>query len=125
MDAIVQVGITGAVAGVVSALVNGVIAPRINWGIEKKREQLKHKRELIALWRKMAHSYWREGSGKVVFPSYLEKHLDYYSLKPLLKNDQELVEIFNRGQTPTEATNACHARLLEIIASIEREWGLL
>ncbi len=47
----VWAAVIGGVAGLATGALSSLIAPWANWGVERRREQLKHKRDLISSWR--------------------------------------------------------------------------
>ena len=84
MDAILTALIPASL-GLLGGVVGSLIAPWVNWGIEKRRQKLAYRRELVASWRKMIQSVTRnprDGGKSLVF--HLERYDRFYSLKPHL-----------------------------------------
>ena len=53
MDANVIAAVFGAVGGVVTGTISSLIAPWVQWGIEKRRKRFERRRSLINSWRDM------------------------------------------------------------------------
>jgi hypothetical protein len=123
MDATVQVALTGAI---VAALVNAIIAPRINWGIERRREDSKYKKECINAWRKLVadlSEYYKIMPDTV--PQIKENPIEFlgrstafYSLRPLLTPTA-------MSQLNTVSHEHIRDVLIDEIARIEKEWSRL
>ena len=126
MDATVQVALTGAVAGVVAALVNGVIAPRISWGIERRREELRYRKDHIHAWRQLvvdlAEHYKSlpdsAAEAKEHPLKFLNRSTAFLSLRKRLTPTAE------RELSSDSYEHICDV-LADEIARIEKEWRLL
>jgi hypothetical protein len=122
---------------VLSSVITGVIAPSINWGIEKKKQTRSDRKEKIHKWQQMAQRVILEldkiqrGEAPTITgvrsqaAYFLERELDFSSLKPLLPKSA-ISEIYV-GLTfiagPTIDSKL--VRLIDEIARIEKEWGLV
>ena len=123
MDTAVQVALTGAVAGVVAALVNGVVAPRINWGIERKRINSQYRKDHLHAWRKlifdMTERYKPDSvpQAKEAPLEFLNGSTAFYSLRPMLTSP-------SLNALNTTSYEQIRSVLINEIARIEKEWGL-
>jgi hypothetical protein len=73
---------------VVSLIVGAIVGPYINWGIEKRKLLLAHRRELVAQWRKMLFEIsQRQVQTAEPIVHMLELYEAFYSLKPHLRPD--------------------------------------
>jgi len=126
MDATVQVALAAGGAALVSAIVTSLLAPHINWGIEKKKEKFAYKRKLIADWRAMLAEAAQEnvGGDDVKLLAYLEKDKYYYSLTSHIPNDKDAYAKY-RKRHATASTPVFLRYLSDVIARLEKEWGLL
>jgi hypothetical protein len=120
-----------------SSVVTGIIAPSINWGIEKKKQTRSDRKEKIHKWQQMVQRVILEldniqrGESPPITgmrspAAYLlDRELDFSSLKPLLPKSA-IGEIYV-GMTfiagPTIDSKL--VRLIDEIARIEKEWGLV
>jgi hypothetical protein len=123
MDATVQVALVAGGAALVSAVVTSLLAPHINWGIEKKKALLQQQRETIDKWRQVLedlnryYSQYKEDI-KILYPiDYLMKQKGGYSLKPYLS--QHALKELDSNHYPgiTEV-------LTDEISRIEQKWRL-
>lgn len=110
-----------AVVGLASGAVGSLIAPWVNWGIEKKRLLIAARREFLKECRELIHS----APPREEFRSSNV----YARLLPLLSSgtrelvESETTDIFVVGRIAE--VNSYARRLFDEIAKIEREWGLL
>jgi len=105
MDSALQIALIAAAGGLVGGLITGIIAPHVAWGIEKKKQKLSYRRELISKWRAMLQEVAREKSDLKTTRLKLESHGDFYSLWPHLKQrstpiDDKLIETFSPELSP-------------------------
>lgn len=105
----------------IAGALGSIIAPWVNWRIEKRRQQLAYRKELVASWRKMPEDF---NSSVGYNPShllvYLERHKDFYSLRP------HLDEVINNYRTVASDSDmpALLSYLVDEIGRIERGWKL-
>lgn len=109
----------------VMGFIAGLFAPWVKWGIEKRRERLRHRRDLVAKWRRMIQTV----AGTPIDPALgvthlLERHEDYYSLRPHLST-KTLGEIHSPHTWDGSSIGAELNNTLDDIAEIERKWGLV
>jgi hypothetical protein len=112
---------------VVSLIVGAIIGPYINWGIEKRKQKLAYRRELVAKWRTMLAEAGNGdiGRGKETdkLLAFLEKHKDFYSLTPHLPTDDSYEKYYKRHASLS--VPVYHRYLTDEISRIEKEWDLL
>lgn len=118
MDENIVTAIIGFVAGVIGTLV----APWVNWGIEKRRIRQHNRKDAIANWRQVISRVAKEqeytDAGELEF--LLHQEPEYLNLKPRLS--QKTQAMFDLNQvSPEEALEALHAE----ISVVERSWHLL
>lgn len=125
MDTTLKIALVGAFGAVIGSLFTVVIGPHVIWGIEKRKQKLAHRRELIAKWREMAAETSKQIGVDVEL--YIHSHKDYFSLLPHLKREgakARMKLISETMQTPYAITPAL-VYLLEEIDRIERKWDLV
>ena len=112
MDSIYHILIPG-VLGLIGGAIGSLIAPWVNWGIEKRREKLNRRRKFIISWRRFI--------GSAEFnPQTFADTLTYTTLEPyLLEETKALIE--NKADTDEQIKR----RLLKEITRIEKEWGIV
>jgi hypothetical protein len=132
MDEHIISGIVGFATGAIASLV----APWVNWGIEKKRQKLNYKREQVAKWRKMIEevadaqeSHKNDlHSGLSHEPLWarqlLERHADFYSLQPYLSTKTRAA-LDGRTFLVGTTIESSLAYMVDDIARIEKKWDLI
>ncbi|HLL74197.1 MAG TPA: hypothetical protein VK421_02955 [Pyrinomonadaceae bacterium] len=130
-----------AVIGVVGGAFGSMFAPWANWGVEKRKQRLAYRRELVVKWREMLVSiktelkeiYRKIGDVDYVdldmhhltLQAQLDKHPEYLSLKPYIAFD--VVKKINRAGLDVWNSNV-EAALYEIefvIYKMEKKWKLV
>jgi hypothetical protein len=113
-----------ALIALVSGAVGSLLAPWAQWGVEKRRERLAHRRVLVATWRKgLARWEWDAAANPATPPLDLFRTDWYGSLSPFLKKGlagQERTLVV----TPVGDRSGIASTLQGEIDRIEREWGL-
>ena len=119
-----------------SSVVTGIIAPSINWGIEKKRLTRSDRKEKIQKWRQMVHDVALQvnkiETGEIPRPSnvrsveafLLDQHQDFPSLMSVLPESAGY-EIF--GSLTVHAGRSRPHALIYLdreIGKLEDKWGL-
>lgn len=124
--------VIGGIAGLVTGAVSSLIAPWVQWGIEKKREDLRHKRDLITSWRTGIAAIDDKGTDVEGMPKgYLVHKTDRYfgtpwyeTLRPYLPENHranfEKNNVAVGGGTPRSLKNLVAGE----VDRIEQEWGL-
>ncbi|MCA1566828.1 MAG: hypothetical protein LC803_14525 [Acidobacteria bacterium] len=149
MSDTVLAAIVGAVAGIITGSIGSLFAPWANWGIEKRREKLAYKRELIAKWRVMVRDITTShNTNKEILIKLLQEHQDWYSLKPhLTPNTLSIIGIpmiDKDVKSLSETSQLLHKHekrhshndyqtwtdvalnyLIDDIGKIEKKWGLV
>ncbi|ERR1051326_5079028 len=109
---------------VVSLVVGAIIGPYINWGIEKKKQKLAYRKELITKWRKMLQEAASHGidrdDNKLL--AVLERHEDFFSLSGHIGSDYQEY----RKRHASVDTPVFLRYLAEEVSRIEKEeWDLV
>jgi len=121
MDPTLRLALVAAASAITGGLITGIIAPHIAWGIEKKKQKLAYKRELITRWRDMLGSIIRACNAdpnSADYVSRIEEHPSFISLRPQLSSDtyQQLNVLSNEE---------CHKLLIKKVGQIEKRWDLI
>jgi hypothetical protein len=122
-----------AVAGLIAGSIGSLIAPWVNWGIEKKKLIRKSREELI--------QHARDALIKEDLSNKEFSHLTIYSrIKPYLSEQAVKAvegEYSRNGQNPTEVirvvmgnsrdsgVNPFKNRVLDELAMLEKKWDLI
>ncbi|WP_345525115.1 hypothetical protein [Nocardioides endophyticus] len=102
-----------ALIGVIAGAVGSLAAPWAQWGIEKRRERLTHRRALVSTWRAGLSSWemaLRRGDEHEHFASYMTTEW-YLSLQP---------HVAGQLASAQDVTDF----LADEISRVEREWDL-
>ena len=132
----VVIALIGLASGTIGGAIGSLAAPLVNWKIEQKKLTRSYREGLIQKWRQMVHEITlkldeiQRGESPPItgvrssVAYLLDRHADFASLKPLL-SPSAVGEIYV-GMTiiagPTIDSKL--VRLIDEIASIEKEWGL-
>lgn len=118
--------IVGAITGVITGTIASIFAPWAHWGIEKRKQKLNYRRELVAKWRAMLEEGAKQELGrddsKLVM--FLEKHKDYYSLVSHIPTGGDNYQLY-RKDTASLTVPIFLLYLADNISKIEREWDLI
>lgn len=121
--------IVGAISG---GTIATLIAPWINWRIEKRKQKLAYKRELIAKWRVMladAMKTWQQtdrgidGLNKVI--ELLYRDPSFYSLMPYLSLETVQSMDHPRAVIQNAEIPGLLIRISHDITNIESNWDLI
>src|SRR5687767_10846727 len=110
-----------ALLGFLAGVLGSLFAPWVQWTIEKRRSKLQYRRDLVKTWREAAGLALRDGGdfrGTAAYSS-LRPHLDP-QLRALVEDPYHLLAGGN-----ARPGDAKHHMILDDIARIEKEWGLL
>lgn len=123
MSDIVLTALIGGIAGLLSGTVASIIAPWVNWGIEKKRNQLEYKAALIQRWRIIIASPF-DRNRMLADPDYgaLEPLLTEEVRNQLRRSSSAHIVVQGGSGDPNQADQTL---LQREIARIEKEWGLV
>ncbi len=113
-----------AILGFVAGAVGSLIAPWVNWGIEKRRERRKRRQELVDSWRQyLENSFeWSAFRNTAVF-SQMKPHLSakiINELDPVEEGEKTTIHL----RSPI-GKDTLIKRLLDEIAAVEKQWGLI
>jgi len=144
MDAGLIGGIAGAVGGLLTGVVGSLVAPWINWRIERRKLQLQARVGLLTSAREVLSSdaYNYPAFAKSALFSQLLPHLSPACRQVLNsgKVDAPNTITIGGGARPFASANGIHiihggrdagtntqhrSRLLDEIARLEKEWGLV
>jgi len=122
-------------------VVAGLFSPWANWGIEKRKQRLQRRRELIAGWRlelipmvassQDSPEIWAGPKQAKVLSSSIYASLRPHLSKEAIKKieDPTMGLVLNRGGVPPSESYLAYRFPLKIfideIARIEREWNLV
>jgi hypothetical protein len=128
MPDIVWTAIIGGVAGIVTGSVSSLVAPWANWRIERRKEKLAYRKEQTLKWRQMlSQAATSEVKNDDDVIRFLERHHDYYSLKPyirgVLPTGKPRARISIAG-SPDLTIPELLNDLIEAVGKIEIEWEL-
>jgi hypothetical protein len=118
MDAKVTVAIIAGAFGLLGGVVGSLIAPWVQWGIEKRRFKLNRRLEYIRAWRHFI------GSNEFDQATFRETKT-FKTMCPYLP--ENLVEAIEDQSIHVSITGGdpIKGRLLDEVTRIEREWGLV
>jgi hypothetical protein len=117
MDYLFQV-IIPAIAGLVSGVAASLVAPWVSWSIEQKREKLAYKRSLIRRWREfLANDFDQLAFSGTAAYSEMRPHLSP-STREAIEGNKITVRLGRGG-------NVIHSLVLDDIARVEKEWGIV
>ena len=111
------------VSAIVGGLITGVISPYVAWGVEKRREKLKARRDQIAYWREKIkikdfnRESFRETTGYSTLRPYLTTGL-------IAEIERPGTELMTTNTSPDRRTQL-KAKVLDEISEIERKWKLI
>jgi hypothetical protein len=108
-----------ALLGLVAGVVGSLVAPWVNWSIEKRRSLMNSRREYIKTWRNdVAEFAWETADFRLT--------ATYSAMKPHLR--AEVIDSLQTGR-PLDTEDrgiVWHKEMvLDEIARIEKEWGLV
>lgn len=110
-----------AFVGLVSGAIGSLIAPWVNWGIEKKRANLEARRRFIADARaELQHNPDKEKFRDSVLYSRLRPHLSEHTSKEI-ESDTITIQDGGRGG----GVNNYIPQVLDEIRELESKWRLL
>ncbi|MCW3133192.1 MAG: hypothetical protein N2V78_02545 [Methanophagales archaeon] len=113
-----------AILGFVAGAIGSLVAPWVNWGIEKRREKTKRRQEFIDSWRRYIEDEfeWNSFRNTTMF-SQIKPYLSEKMI-----NELDPVE---GSETPTIhlrspiGEDTLTKRLLDEIAAVEKRWNLI
>ena len=110
------------------ASIISIIYDLISCNNKKRKEDIKYKRNLIIKWRNMVNEVIKEkdeNENNIKAAVYLERHKDYYSLKPHLPKET-FYELCRARSFEVGSTISPPLRfILNDIDRLEKEWKLI
>jgi hypothetical protein len=118
MTSEIWAAIVGGIAGLATGALGSVIAPWVNWGIEKRRSDRQHRRDLV--------KSWREGLTYDGHNYAVALNSNWYeTLRPNLKAGViEHLESQRTSIVPPDNYRHFKDVFTGEVDRIEREWGL-
>lgn len=115
--------VVAIVIGLCSGVFGSLIAPWVNWGIEKKREKLRARRDLIFRARRFVSSGAFSCYGFSAEPYFmqLKPHLSENTINWII-HFEDHIECLDDTST---IHNDIKTTILEEITSLERRWRLI
>ncbi len=111
-----------ALAGLLAGVVGSLVAPWVNWGIEKRREKHKYRQAIVQRCRELVD---RSEFSKQLLRSSTE----YKYLKPhISKTDADCIENDNHilaGQIQDRPWDAHRRIVTKAIEDLEKSWNLI
>ena len=114
--------VVSAVVGLIAGAIGSLIAPWVHWTIEKRRERLKHRREIIQNWRKSIDEFDFDSDN-------FGNTSTYAAMRPHMR--KEIITKFEAQRTVYVTPDGGRGDklfkqwALDEVARIEQEWGLL
>ncbi len=121
----VVIGLITLISGLIAGSMTAFIAPHVSWGIEKKRLKREQRTAHIQAWRDQLDNYstYNKNLGR------LRTTIEFSEMRPYLSD--ELVEKVLRAKNEDMSNSVpswvgeIPSLLLEEIAQIEKDWGLV
>ena len=121
-----------ALFGLIAGVVGSLIAPWVNWGIEKRREKLLFRRQQLTNWRQLIHDVSEyqvqsiEETRHSIFRELVQGHKHFYSLEAHL-SERTLSLIENTGGKfwSHDGVDRAFRGLQADVNRIERDWKLI
>jgi hypothetical protein len=110
-----------SVLGLIGGVVGSLVAPWVQWAVEKRRGRTDHRRALIKTWRNDFQEYDFDRHR-------LGDSAAYTSLRPHLRAEvREAIEKPRTAYVPNEGRgdNVKQQMLLDEVTRLERKWGLV
>jgi len=117
-----MIAIISGVFGLIGGTVASLVAPWVQWGIEKRRNKMTYRRQLVESWREYIDKNFNfnqnDFAGTATF-STLRPHLS----KKLIKDiEDEAIQLTSIGSSTHDSIKL---DLLQEITRIEKRWGLI
>ena len=122
---------SGAIAGLISGVIASLIAPWVQWAIEKRRNLFTYRRELIRSWREDIENYdHAEGNIRVTATySAIRPHLKVEVRERLESPRTVHVELDSRSEGGVtisgKSPSSVKTLLLDEVARLEQDCGLV
>jgi hypothetical protein len=122
MDTTLKIALVGVLGGVIGGLITAVIGPHISWGIEKRRERQKYRREIIERCRtKIEDEYFTKQSFRTTQEyKYLKPYLSAQNLKSI-EDDRTMMVPRDNDDSWAPYKNI----LIEALMKLQKDWKLV
>ena len=109
-----------ALVGLVGGVIGSLIAPWVQWAVEKRRRQVEYRRELIQSWRAEIEAFDHEANnfGDTAAYSAIRSHLRS-EVREAVEKPRTFYVGGGRGDMVKKH------KLLDEVARIEKEWELV
>ena len=124
--------VAGTIIGGLIGLVAGLLVPWVRWEVDRRRQEHQRRVELIQSCRDMVKSFAErdrpDTESAYSFREHLERHTDYYAIKPHLS-----AEFKKNLETPRtvyisadgDSLGALAQMFIDELSVVERRWGLI
>jgi len=134
MDVLIAAS-SGAIAGLISGVVGSLIAPWVQWAVEKRRNRQNYRRELIQSWRDTVTAFVQKGNGPDRI-NQLSETPEYSMMKAYLNSESRhwievtMAETYDsiREDEPEDWRLEVAGKrkiILDELARLEQKWGLV
>jgi hypothetical protein len=122
MDTTLKIALVGVLGGVIGGLITAVVGPHISWGIEKKRDRQKHRREIIERCRTMiGDEYFTKQSFRTTPEyKYLKPYLTAENVKAI--EDDRTIMV---ASDIDDSWGSYKDILIEALIRLEKDWKLV
>lgn len=120
MEALLKVALP-ALVGLIAGAIGSLIAPWVNWGIEKRKLRLAHRRDFIAAVRHALEA--RPDNREFRESAHYSQLRPYLSARTREGIESDTIMIQNGGRG--EGVNNLRTHVLDELHALERQWGLL
>lgn len=115
--------LVSAVTGLISGVIASLVAPWVQWAIEKRRNRMSYRRELIASWRHeldtMPLMMFRKPSSTALY-GMMKPHL-----RPQARADLEAEVVVETAEQGNDVSYRRARILRDEITRLENKWGLV
>ncbi|PIU56054.1 MAG: hypothetical protein COS87_03310 [Chloroflexi bacterium CG07_land_8_20_14_0_80_45_17] len=105
-----------AILGLIAGVIGSLVAPWVHWGIEKRRQKINYRRQLIKEWREEIDFDLSSFENKALYSS-LRPHLSKETINAI-EGNEITIRMGRKG-------DVIKGLLLDDIAKIEKEWDLI
>ena len=123
--------IVSAIVALVAGAIGSLVAPWVNWGVEKRRQRFERRKEMVESWRQLLRDVSEftvvenEDVRYAPLIGLLSAHAAYFSLQPHLSQEtRDAIEATRRRFWGCEHVQIAFDLLVRDINRIERDWDL-
>lgn len=118
MDIKVEGALIASLLGLLGGIIGSLVAPWVNWGIEKRREKMKYRRDLVQKWRDAIEKDFDQlAFNDTALYASLRPHLSKDAIDAI-EGDQITIRVGRGG-------NIIKSQVLDDIAKLEKKWDLI